>query len=51
MSERATELEFLKFFYDTADFGPADGDVRSIIEDDFREKTGKKLPAGYERED
>jgi hypothetical protein len=51
MSERATELEWLRFFYETADFGPADGDVRRIIEEEFKETTGKKMPAGYDRED
>lgn len=45
--ERATELEWLKFFYQEADFGPGDDEVRSMIEDDFRSKTGKELPIGY----
>lgn len=49
--EIATELEFLKFFYHTADFGPADDDVRLMIEEEFKEETGKALPKGYERED
>jgi hypothetical protein len=49
--EKATELEWLRYFYSHADFGPADGDVRCIIEDDFMDETGKGLPSGYERED
>jgi hypothetical protein len=48
MSERATELEWLQYFYQTADFGPAHEDVVSIIQDRFKEETGKDLPEGYE---
>jgi hypothetical protein len=45
--ERATELEYLKYFYSEADFGPADGDVRDIINERFVNQTGKLLPIGY----
>lgn len=45
--ERATELEFLKYFFGAADFGPADGDVRDTIAENFMDKTGKNLPEGY----
>lgn len=48
--ERATELEWLKWFFFYADFGPADSDVRYWMEKRFVEKTGKQLPKGYERE-
>lgn len=47
MSEQATELEFLQWFYANADFGPADGDVRRILNDQFRRSTGKEIPDGY----
>lgn len=47
MSERASELAYLKHFFDQADFGPADGDVRQIIADNFKKKTGLSLPEGY----
>jgi hypothetical protein len=50
MSERATELEWLRYFYELADFGPAHEDVVSIIEARFKEETGKDLPEGYEYE-
>jgi hypothetical protein len=50
MSERATELEWLRYFYETADFGPAHEDVVNIIENRFKEETGKDLPEGYEYE-
>lgn len=49
--EKATELEWLKYFYEAADFGPADGDVRRIIENQFMKRTGKSLPDGYQREE
>lgn len=49
--EKATELEWLQFFYSEADFGPADDDVRYYIEQDFINQTGKQLPDGYGREE
>lgn len=45
--ERATELEWLKWFYQHADFGPADGDVNESMKQEFMNKTGKNLPEGY----
>lgn len=47
MRERATELEWLKWFFWNADFGPADGDVRDNLAEYFMQKTGKNLPEGY----
>ena len=37
------ELEYLRYFYQEADFGPADGDVRMIIRENY---TGV-IPEGY----
>ena len=48
--EKATELEYLQWFYGAADFGPADGDVRYLMDQEFREQTGKDLPEGYGEE-
>jgi thioredoxin 1 len=48
--EVATDLEFLQYFFSAADFGPADGDVRLIIEEQFTIDTGKEVPAGYKTE-
>ena len=48
--EEATELEYLKYFFQVADFGPAHGDVISYINEDFEEETGKKVPQGYSYE-
>lgn len=45
--ERASELEYLKWFRINADFGPADGDVKDIMNDNFMDSTGKNLPEGW----
>ena len=47
MRERSTELEYLKWFRCYADFGPADGDVKESMNEQFMEKTGKNLPEGW----
>ncbi|MEQ1844274.1 MAG: hypothetical protein ABL983_01700 [Nitrospira sp.] len=47
----ATELEWLKFFYCNADFGPADDDVRWGLKEDFKKTIGKSLPSGYNEEE
>ena len=44
---RATELEFFKWFYFNADFGPADSDVRDILANKFMTTEKKNLPEGY----
>ena len=49
--KRASELEWLKWFYLNADFGPADGDVRLMLKDDFINEVGKEMPIGYEEEE
>ena len=51
MKEKATELEFLKWFYQHADFGPATGDVVSWMKDQFQLVTRKALPDGYDGEE
>ena len=45
--ERATELEWLKWFAVNADFGPADGDVKDIMRKQFQKETGKLMPEGW----
>jgi len=52
MSNEATELEFLRFFYEKVQpcLGPADGDIIESIKKEFTKKTGKELPFGYEIE-
>ncbi len=46
----ATELEYLKWFRINADFGPADGDVQSYMDERFEEKTGKRVPKNWRQE-
>ena len=48
--EEATELEYLRYFIQVADFGPAHGEVMGYINEDFEEETGKKVPKGYDYE-
>jgi hypothetical protein len=50
VNERADELEYLIWFFQNADFGPADSDVRLAMNQGFVEATGKALPIGYEDE-
>ena len=49
--ERASELEYLKWFRIEADFGPAHGDVIGWMDERFKEETGKNLPEGWGEED
>ncbi len=53
MSKRASELEFLKFFYIAAGdaFGPADDDIYRMIVEEFEEETGLRAPVGYTRDE
>ncbi len=48
--EEATELEYLTFFHQNADFGPADFDVKMDIQERFEIETGKKVPASWKYE-
>lgn len=47
MRERATELEYLTWFKNNTDFGPADSDVQDNMNKDFMQETGKNLPEGW----
>jgi len=47
---QATELEYLKWFYQNMDFGPAHGDVMLALQAEFQQQTNKQLPDGYEYE-
>ena len=48
---KATELEYLKWFYLDCDFGPAHSDVIYYMKEQFKEETGKELPDGYEEDE
>jgi len=45
--QRATELEYLKWFRINADLGPAEGDVIDDMNERFMSETGKNLPKGW----
>ncbi len=47
MKDELTELEYLQWFYNEADFGPAHGDVVGSINDYIEEQTGKSIPGDY----
>ncbi|MFQ1062188.1 hypothetical protein [Bordetella trematum] len=49
--EQATELEYLRWFYANADFGPAERAVRYYMNQDFTRQTGKGLPDGYKQDE
>lgn len=45
--ETATELEYLKWFYCNADFGPSDSEIQDNMKIKFIKYTHKYLPTGY----
>jgi hypothetical protein len=49
--KRASELEWLRYFYEEADFGPAHGDVEQLLMDNFKKEKNKQLPEGYDWEE
>lgn len=48
--ETATELEWLKWFFQNADFGPAHGDVMLSLQEQFEEAMKKRVPENYKYE-
>jgi hypothetical protein len=51
VKEEATELEYLQWFFYNCDFGPADGDVRLALQEEFEYRTGKLVPEFYNYEE
>lgn len=47
---RCLELQYLSWFRINADFGPADGDVKYTMNEQYEENTGKKVPDGWKEE-
>lgn len=45
--QRATELEYLKWFKQNVDFGLADSDALDALDQQFMNETGKNLPIGW----
>lgn len=50
MLQRA-ERQWLEWFFVNADFGPADGDVRQMLQEQYEKKTGQTIPPNYRQED
>lgn len=48
--EQKAELEYLQWFYQNADFGPAHEDVVYILNEQYTKRTGNPVPEGYEAE-
>lgn len=44
------ELAYLRWWVATADFGPADGDVRDIMNTRYSKETGNEVPANWREE-
>lgn len=48
--EQKAELNYLRWFHGNADFGPAEGDVRHYLNEQYTAQTGSTVPEGYEEE-
>lgn len=44
------ELEYLRWFKINTDFGPADGDVQMMMDEEYERETGKPVPVGWKYE-
>jgi hypothetical protein len=44
------ELDYLTWFKQHADFGPADSDVHQIMDMQYEEETGKTVPTDWTQE-
>jgi hypothetical protein len=48
--EAIAERSYLDWFFQKADFGPADGDVRQMMQDQYEKETGRTVPLNYKQE-
>lgn len=51
MDHSEEEFEYLYWFYQNADFGPADGDVRYFLDQRYEKETGRLIPPSYRHEE
>lgn len=51
LEEKQLELKFLEFFFDQADFGPGDSDVRYQLQGIYETEVGGIVPPAYVMED
>lgn len=42
--------QWLEWFWREADFGPADGDVRQMLEDQYEKETGRTIPQNWKND-
>ena len=47
----ADELDYLAWFRQNADFGPASGDVIMYMDEDFERETGTRVPKTWRYEE
>jgi hypothetical protein len=50
-NRRASELEWLRWFYQFADFGPRDEEIRKQLKETFKVRRGLDIPEGYTLDD
>lgn len=48
--EKQEAFAFLEWFFLNADFGPADDDVKYMMQEQYEEETGLKVPEEYRTE-
>jgi hypothetical protein len=48
-SDADNELKYLRWFYENADFGPADDDIRQYMNEQYV-REGGVIPKGYDAE-
>lgn len=48
--DHEAEFEYLTWFKQNADFGPADSDVHSGMDADYLYQTGKEVPKNWRQE-
>jgi outer membrane protease len=51
MAEAEAELKYLRWFKIHADFGPADGDVHQMLDEQYEEDTGNQVPKNWRNEE
>ena len=50
VEEMEKEIEYLSWFKQNANFGPADSDIHSLMNTEYEEKTGNKVPKIWRQE-
>ena len=49
--EESAELEYLRWYRENIDFGPAHEDVIAILDEQYTDETGNEVPVGWREED